>query len=179
MIEYYELSPTVTGDARNAARRGGHPYDFRYVMRDPGRIQDPPELSWTWIAPFAFPDWVLTVDTIRVFSPRMAEIVRAHLGPRDQIQWLTGTVTTPDGTAHPHQIPHFLDYPDIYDQDATDWGPSGLPIRWVLSRPKLDGLHFFARPGAAGPFLAHHTLHHALQAAGITGITANPARITG
>lgn len=178
MIEYYELSPTVTGDARNAASRRSHTHEFRYAMRKPERIDDPPELSWTWEAPFASPDWVLTNDTIRVFSPRMTDIVRAHLGPRDQVQWLEGVVIGPDGIPRHHEVPHFLTYPDIYDMDATDWGPSGLPIRWYLSRPKLDGLHFFARSRSAGPFLAHYTLHDALRDAGITGITAVPARVT-
>lgn len=178
MIEYYELGPTHSMDARNAARRRSHPHEFRYTMRKPGPIEDPPELSWTWEAPFPLPDWVLTNDTVRVFSPRMADIVRVHLGPRDQIQWLKGTVITADGIAFEHEVPHFLAYPDIYDIEATDWGPSGLPIRWVLSRPKLDGLHFFARARNAGPFLVHHVLHDALRDAGITGITATPAPIT-
>lgn len=55
-------------------------------------------------------------------------------------------------------------------------GPSGLPIRWVLSRARLDGLQFFARVGSAGPFIAHHSLVEALDRAGITGITVRPAR---
>lgn len=178
MTEYYELSPTHSVDARNAARAGDHPHGFRYLMRDAGFIADVPELSWTWVAPFPFPDWVLTNDTIRVFSPRMADVVRAHLGPRDRVQWLHGTVITPDGQAHSHEVPHFPEHPDIYDMEATTWGPSGLPIRWVLARHKLDGLHFFARERSAGPVIAHHSLVDALQRAGITGITAKPARIT-
>ena len=102
MTEYYELSPTHSMDARNAARAGGNPYSFSYVLEDPGLIVDPPELSWTWVAPFPFPDWVLTNDMIRVLSPRMADVVGAHLGPRDQVQWLHGTVITPErGAALP------------------------------------------------------------------------------
>src|SRR5690606_12263080 len=131
---------------------------FRYRLRKPGPITDPPELSWDWIAPFPFPDWVLTDDVIRVFSTRMAEVVRANLGPRDEVQWLEGTIVTPDGTAHRHEIPHFLSYPDVLDREATTWGPSGLPIRWVLSRPKLAGLRFFAREGAAGPVIVDDTM---------------------
>lgn len=179
MTEYYDLSPNHSADARVAARRRAHSYAFSYVLEDRGPIADPPELSWDWVAPFPFPDWVLANDTIRVFSPRMAEVVRANLGPRDEVQWLEGTVVTPDGTTHRHEIPHFLSYPDVLDQEATTWGPSGLPIRWVLSRPKLAGLRFFAREGAAGPVIVDDTMLTALQAAGLTGFTATPARITG
>ena len=71
-----------------------------------------------------------------------------------------------------------MDLPDIYDADATDWGPSGSPIRWFLAREKLEGLHFFARARSAGPFLAHHSLVDALVSAGISGFTAVPARVT-
>jgi hypothetical protein len=177
MTEYHDLSPTHTGDPRNAARVRSHPYRFSYRLEETLSITDPPTLSWNWEAPYPFPDWVLTADTIRVFSPRMADVIRAHLGPRDEIQWLEGTVVLPDGTAHPHEVPHFLSYPDVLDSDATTWGPSGLPIRWVLSRSKLAGLRLFAREGSAGPVVVDDVMLTALQAASLTGFTATPARI--
>lgn len=106
----------------------------------------------------------------------MADIIRAHLGPQDRVQWLLATVRTPDGQVHAYEVPHFLSYPDVYDVDATDWGPSGLPIRWVLSRAKLDGLHFFARAEASGTVIVAELLLNALRDAGVTGLDVRPVR---
>ncbi len=179
MTDYFDLSPTMTGDAKRLAFVGAHRgLLFREVMRRPGPVEDPPTLSWTWALAERLPDWVPTVDSLPAFSPRMADVVRDHLGPRDQIQWLNGVVINSDAQHLPQEIPHFLDYPDLYDEDATTWGPSGLPIRWVLSRPKLHGLRFFARYGSSGSILVDTTMLRALQSAGLTGFTTRPARIT-
>jgi hypothetical protein len=80
--------------------------------------------------------------------------------------------------SHPYEVPHFLEYPDMHDEEATEWGPTGLPVCWVLSRPKLEGLHFFARPNAAGPVIVVDTLLDAMQGAGLTGLDIRTVRIT-
>ena len=180
MTDYFEVSQRHSSDARMIARviapRG--PY-LHERFHDPSPIRDAPAISWSWDAPASLDDFCPTTTPGRVFSPRMAELVRAHLGPRDRVEWLPASVLTPDGVAHPYEVPHFLHYPDMYDDEATEWGPSGLPIRWVLSRPKLAGLHFFARPRAAGPVIVDEALLTAMQDAGLTGLDIRTVRITG
>lgn len=180
MTDYFEIAQRDTGDARMIARSVAPPglYIFER-FHDPHPIADAPDLVWSWDAPAPLRDWCPAIGRARVFSPRMAELVRAHLGPRDRVEWLAATVLTPDGLAHPYEVPHFLHYPDMYDDGATEWGPSGLPIRWVLSRPKLAGLHFFARPRAAGPVIVDEALLTAMQDAGLTGLDIRTVRITG
>ena len=180
MADYFEIAQMDTGDARMIARviTPAGPYLYER-FHDPSPIEDSPELSWSWDAPAQLRDWCPAIARARLFSPRMAGLVRAHAGPRDRVQWLAASVLTPDGVAHPYEVPHFLEYPDMYDEEATDWGPSGLPIRWVLSRPKLTGLHFFARPRAAGPVIVADTLLTAMQDAELTGLDIRPARLTG
>lgn len=180
MTDYFEVAQQDSDDARTIARVLGHDSRvFRQRSRAPGVIEHPPALSWSWSAPAPLMDWVPTVDSVRAFSPRMADLIRRHLGPRDRVQWLPGTVITADGVDHPYEVPHFPEYPDMYDDEATELGPSGLPIRWVLSRSKLEGLHFFARPRAAGPVLVVDTLLDAMQAAMLTGLDIRAVRITG
>ncbi len=179
MTDYFEIAQQDSADARMIARSIAHRgMRFHAVLDRPEPIARPPALSWSWNAPAPLTDWVPAVDSVRVFSPRMADLVREHLGSRDEVEWLPASVVTSDGVVHPHEVPHFLAYPDMYDDEATEWGPSGLPTRWVLSRPTLDGLHFFARPRAAGPVIIADVLLGAMEHARLTGFDIRSVRMT-
>ncbi len=182
MTDIFEVTTPTTGDGRRLARSATHRGVEIFEHWDRTEPFDPvPELSWRWDAPFPLDDLVPTTDSVRVMSPRMAGVVRSVASEADlaRVQWLQGTVVTADEVEHPVEVPHFLEYPDVYDEAATDWGPSGLPIRWVLSRPKVEGLQFFARTRSSGSFLVSEQLRDALVEAGITGMDIRRARATG
>lgn len=61
-------------------------------FHDPSPITDGPEISWAWDAPAPLVDWCPTTTPGRAFSPRITELVREHLVPRDKVQWLPVTV---------------------------------------------------------------------------------------
>ena len=84
----------------------------------------------------------------------------------------------PDESTLPYYVMHFPDwYDDLYDPATTTWGPSGLPIRWVLSRAKLHGHHVFTLPELSKIVIVTGDVLTALRKAGLTGIEATPARI--
>ncbi len=101
-----------------------------------------PELRWYAEGGVAL-DWTMTINGMRVVSDRMKSILASQAGPRDEIQWLPVTVTTTDGADHPYWIPHFPVWHDVLDRENTTFGPSGSPIKYVLSLSKLDGLNVF------------------------------------
>lgn len=180
MTDYREIAQHNTGDARMLADLVSPPGTYIYTrLNDPAPVSDGPELVWSWVAPARLRDWCPAVTGTRLFSHRMADVVRAHLGPLDAVQWLPATVLTPDGTAHPYEVPHFLEYPDIYDGVATEWGPSGLPTRWALSRAKLEGRHFVARWRSAGTAIISEVMRTALIEAEVTGVDVRSVRISG
>lgn len=121
-------------------------------------------------------DWVGTADMTRLVSPRVRTILDDHLGQRDEIQWLPATLTMPTGELLPYWVMHFPVFYDVL-HSSTNWGPSGLPIRWVLDRAKLDGHHVFIVPKLNDITIVTGEVLAALTDAGLTGIGVERARI--
>ncbi|NTW41066.1 MAG: hypothetical protein HGA44_14530 [Cellulomonadaceae bacterium] len=143
-----------------------------------GPIDDDLGLAWTWTGENEPPDLVRTVDRIRVFSARTREVIDAHLGRADQVQWLPCELQVGGNTADGGwAVPHFPVVFDVLSEELTTWGPSGLPIRWVLSKNKCQGHSVFALHGVQGQTIVAEPLLAALLEAGITGIAAEPARV--
>jgi len=180
MTEYYEIAQHDTGHAGMVARKVSPTGPFiRERFYDPAPIVEGPEIIWSWDAPAPMRDWCPAITRTPVFSRRMADVVRTHIGPLDAVEWVAATVLTPDGATHKYEMPHFLEYPDIYDELATEWGPSGLPTRWVLSREKLQGRHFVARWRSAGTVIISEVMRTALIEAEVTGVDVRSVRISG
>lgn len=74
-------------------------------------------------------------------------------------------------------MPHFPGERDILDQEWTQWGPSGLPIRWFLSAPKIEGISVTERPNVAGHLIVNGDVMRALRRAKLTGYRAMRARV--
>ncbi|UZN02682.1 hypothetical protein [Cellulomonas sp. S1-8] len=112
----------------------------------------------------------------RLVSPSVRTILEDCLGERDAIQWLPATLTMPAGEHLPYWVMHF---PVFYDllHSSTNWGPSGLPIRWVLDRAKLDGHRVFIVPELNDITIVTDDVLAALNDAGLTGIGSERARI--
>ncbi|WP_150118070.1 hypothetical protein [Cellulomonas sp. B6] len=155
--------------------------DWQFLDRlvfEPGLVQDPPQLAWSWPLDGPAEDWIGTADMTRLVSPAVREVLDAHLGGADRIQWLDATVQMPDGSALPYFVMHFPDWhDDLYDEASTTWGPGGLPIRWVLSRAKLKDHRVFALPNLSKIVIVSGDVVDALKDAGLTGIAVTPARV--
>lgn len=92
-----------TPDKGRIARRLATPAFFSEQIRfNQGRIRDVPALSWLWIRETPPPDRVPTVDSARLVSTPIKDVLEANLGPADEIQWLPATVQREsDGTVLP------------------------------------------------------------------------------
>lgn len=172
--DIYVLRPSLTGQL---AKEVGPPdWEFDARLTREGQITDPPELAWRWLDEAPVQDWARTTDMARLVSPRMRAVLEDHLGERDVIQWLPATLTTPTGEDLPYWVMHFPVFHDVL-HSSTNWGPSGLPIRWVLDRAKLDGHHVFIVPKLNNIIIVTGKVLVALVDAGLTGFSVERARI--
>jgi len=174
---YLQLTPTP--DSGVGPAHGENPFKFRFRLKEGGTIVDPPALRWQWRGSGAeLPDWPFTTDMIRAVSPRVREVFERLRAPSDGIQWLPGTISTTDGGVHEYWVPHFIDQDaGVLDQTHTVWGPSGLPILWVLAHRQLLAHDILVVPGVSSTIVVSETVHSALRDIAATGITAKPARV--
>ncbi|GAA3614125.1 hypothetical protein GCM10022223_32960 [Kineosporia mesophila] len=179
MSIFYEITTELTGQYLMPPKGppgSQDPDRFVYrLMFEPGRIENVPALQYD--APDnVLPDWPAAVNGLRLVSPRCRQILQDQAGPNDDIQWLPVTVTTPDGQQHPYWAPHFPVWHDILDEEHTNIGPSGIPIRWVIATRKLEGHNIFTVPQVSRSTLMRASVLNAMKEAGITGYEAEPAR---
>lgn len=169
---WYELAPR---DDRLVRRLGEHGrFNYR-LMFEQGRVDEWPDLRWSSDEDVPR-DWLWPIDSFRLVSPRVREVFEQNAGKRDDIQRIPGTVVTNDGVEHPYLVPHFPTWHDVLDPEETTWGPSGSPMRWVLSCAKLDGLSVFIVPGTVDPVIVSPAVLEGLRLIGATGFDAKPAR---
>ncbi|MGY4644591.1 hypothetical protein [Cellulomonas sp. URHB0016] len=174
MTTYYTVTSHGDGPANQYAKYdAGHVFLQR--LRQPGVIAEPSVTEFAWGAPNTPPDWPLTLT--RLFSERMAEIVDAYLSPLDKVQWLPAVVVGADGYRADYRIPHFTERPDVLDRDASTWGPSGQPIRWVLDLARTAGRTFFPSHAYGSNVIVDDTMLAAFRAAELTGLDVDRARI--
>jgi hypothetical protein len=166
-----------------------------------GRVNDWPQVNWFWMRSKNLPpvpeqtgvpvppEWTWGVASGSLVAPRVRDILAAHAGPADDIQWIPCTITAA-GQDLPYYIPHFPTWHDILHDDLTDWTPrpgsagdnprswkhDHVPIRWVLDTNKLDGHHVFKRPKSTLSVIVTTPVLDALNDAQVTGFTATPAR---
>lgn len=172
MTSMYEIAPT------GAVARPLHDHDaFSHRLQfQPGRVEAWPDLRWS-VRTELGPDWVWTVDAIRLVSPTVRAVIEAEAGPRDDIQWLPATVVSARGTEQPYWVPHFPTWHDVLDHELTTWDPNQMPIRWVLSASKVVGLSVFVIPRSSLRVVASDAVVRALQHTRASGFSVEPARI--
>lgn len=176
MTSYYVLSPHI--EVFGLVYPPTHDSTFRYRLKsEEGPVVDPPVLTWARRKPGRPQEWAGTVDAIRLLSPLARHVLDEHAGPADDLQWLPATVTTLEGEALPYWVLHFPTWFDLLDEEYTNWGPSGLPMRWVLARAKLDGHAVFIVPQLSDIVIVTDRVLDALRESGVAGYIATPARI--
>ncbi len=175
--DFWVIGPTE--DAGLAGFVPAQPPAVKYRFIELGRIDAGWRLPFGWShrGDADLPDWLGTVHDIRLVSRRFREVVEPLLGEGDEIEWIDAPFTGFDGVEHEYFIPHFASTFDMYDETYTDWGPSGLPIRWVLSRAKLDRHALFAPFGVGVVMIARDDVATAMKNAGLRGIAYRPPRI--
>jgi hypothetical protein len=159
-----------------------------------GRVNSWPSIVWAWSpsepkGTLHPPEWTSGTITGSLVAPRVRDILAAHAGPADDIQWIPCTITAA-GQDLPYYIPHFPTWHDILHDDLTHWGaqpgtedcnptfwkPGHAPIRWVLDTNKLHGHHVFKRPKSTLSVIVTTPVLDALNDAQVTGFTATRAR---
>lgn len=172
---YYEIAPNEEyGGAKNLFD-SGQLREFKFRTKKPGKLSSWPDLRWE-LPGTDLPDVVWAARQVRLVSPLVRQVFIDLAGPRDAIQWIPSQVVDPAGTSYPYWVPHFHVHQDVLHEAYTNYGPSGLPIRWVLDRRKLDGLGVFVVPGLSAHYLIHERIGAALAEAGATGYTSERAR---
>lgn len=150
---------------------------FHHRLSHPGVIDSAPRLVWRCTGASEPTDWAATADRTRLFSPRLRELLDAYRSSADEIQWIDASLLTSEGEPLRYFVAHFPEHLDIYDVEATTWGPSGLPIRWVLSPQKIAVHHVFVPPSLYDVLIVSTTVADALRSAGITGLAFERARL--
>lgn len=90
---WYELSADAADDASLVAEPEGHDLELSRRLSKSGRIDGADVPAWRWRSTTRKPfDLVWTVDGVRLVSPRVRDVLEAHLGPKDEVQWLPGTL---------------------------------------------------------------------------------------
>ncbi|GIG41945.1 hypothetical protein [Cellulomonas phragmiteti] len=151
-IPFWELSADDASGPDHVAAPDGHSRSDVRVVASEGFIDPWPTLAWRWESASASPfDILFAIDGVRLYSPRVRDVIDARLGTADDVQWLPATVRTPAGDAHPYWVPHLVTHHDVLHDQASTWGPDRIPIRHVYSLTKLTGHAFttYAIPGRA------------------------------
>jgi len=167
--EHVEITAIVQSDPRRVAMPL-HPRATTRRLRAPGLLNETPNLEWSWGSPEQVGDLVMTADGIRLVSSRVRDVFDTHLGADDEIQWLPGIITRSDGTVMTHWVPHFPVHHDLLNRELSTFGPSGLPILYVLSEVKLARHAVTALPGNPLTTIIAAPVADALVDLGATGI---------
>lgn len=139
--QWYELSAEASNDASLIAEPEGHDHERSRRLSEPGRIDDTDVPTWRWLSTTRDPfDLVWTVDTVRLVSPRVRDVLEARLGPKDEVQWLPGVLRHGGGEPLTYWTPHFPVHHDVLDEELTERDPRlGTPGRYFYSPAKLAG----------------------------------------
>lgn len=100
-IPFWELSADDAVGPDQLAVADGHSYNDARAVTSEGAIDSWHDLASAWKSASTPPhDVLLAVDTVPLYSPRVSDVIDAHLGPADHVPWLPATVRTPDGDEH-------------------------------------------------------------------------------
>jgi hypothetical protein len=172
---YFEIAPNDEYGNANNLFDAQELRAFSFRLDDPDPLETWPDLRWQ-LPDNRCPDVVWALVAVRLVSPLVKEVFTDLAGPRDVIQWLPATAVDRDGREHPYWVPHFPVHEDVLDERHTNYGPGGLPIRWVLASRKLEGLGVFTIPRLSMRYVIHERIGAALAEAGATGYTSERAR---
>jgi hypothetical protein len=196
--QWYELSAEASKDASLIAEPEGHDHELSRRLSEPGRIDETDVPAWRWLSTTRKPfDLIWTVDTVRLVSPRVRDVLESHLGPKDEVQWLPGTLRHGDGEGVTYWTPHFPVHHDVLDEEITERDSRhGTPGRYFYSPAKLAGhgmttWHTPARDVEAYGRVVHMpsliaaltvvvnaAIARDLRAADVTGARLTPAPVT-
>src|SRR3954452_5628636 len=111
-----------------------------------------------------------------LMSMQLRAILEAEAGPRDRLSWIDCTVVC-GGTRLEYAIPVDLAPPPLFDLEQTDFGPSGIPMRWALQSAGLEGRHVVKGPKLHSGLAVAQGIREAVLNAGLVGVEWLPARV--
>lgn len=107
---------------------------------------------------------------VRLCSPALRDVLDAHRGPDDAIEWLPVSVRDPGGALHPYWALHPLSYPDVLDPERTMIGPDGDPMRPVVDLRRVTTERVFA-VRRSGWLFVEDSVRKAIGKSRCTGVT--------
>jgi len=147
------------------------------INYEEGPVSQWPDVRWIWSEESPLPDWPNALGPYRLVSPRVREVLDAHLGPADAVQWIPSTVHhEKSGEDLEFWLLHFPIWFDVL-HESTTWGPSGLPIRWIIDPAKLTGHRVVTVPQLIHPVIVDSEVLDALHASGAYGFHVAHARV--
>lgn len=184
MADFYQLMTDMSESGQPLASYSDHSSESREELRSSiaARRALPGVTRLTWeyqtIDPSRLPDWIGLLPDMIAISSRMKDLLDARRAEADQLGWITAEIELPTRARVERWIPLFGGDPDVLDAEATHWGRSGLPIRWYLAASKVSGRRAFSLPGRTSHMIVSSEILTALREQGMTGFTAQPARMT-
>ncbi|MGN8551652.1 UNVERIFIED_CONTAM: hypothetical protein OHV15_03585 [Microbacterium sp. SLM126] len=176
MTDYFELIPAdFLGTANLLDPLRGSVTGKLMVASGPVEFDEP--LHWQLTNKRPATDWLMGLMPTILLTERFRAVLDANVGPRDHIQWIESEVKLLDDTTAPYWTPHFPHPVDVLDEARTQWGPSGAPMRWFLSRGKLDQVRVTKVPMTGLSFVVDAETLSDLQRERLTGFQALQARI--
>lgn len=178
MTEYYTLSSTfdfIGPKLLDRERVRGNLAGA--TLRTLGRFEIEEPIHWRVERDRPVTDWILGASPARMLSTRFRGILDANLGTEDEIQWIASEVEMLDGTIKDYWSPHFPHPRDVLDEVLTQWGPSGLPMLWILSREKMRGVRV-TNAGMPATLVVDSAIRDELLQERLTGFEMTLSRIT-
>lgn len=146
------------------------------MMLTRGRLDLPEPFRWRLETGPLGVDWIECGLAV-LLSERLRGVLETNLGPEDEIQWIASEVEHGDGTVAPYWSAHFPHLRDVLDEERTDRGPSGVPMRWCLSRAKLTGIRVTAVPMSGSMLVVDEEVVRQMMTHGIVGVRYSRAPI--
>jgi hypothetical protein len=112
-----------------------------------------------------------------LMSAQLRAILEAEAGPADCLSWIDCAVVCGE-TSFVYAVPVDLAPPPLFDLAQTDFGPSGIPMRWALQSVGLEGRHVVKVPKLHSGLVVTQRIREAVVDAGLVGVEWLTAHVT-
>ena len=160
-------------DSATSRACGDDNFDRDRLLAEPGRVEDWPGLPLSLEG--AALDYLPNNVGVRLCSTRLRDVVEAVRDRDDSMQWLSVSVTDPDGTVLPYWALHFVRHPEVLHEERTIRARGDFVVKPVVDSTRAARHQLFAFPGATTRMIVSQRARDAIVDAGCTGVVFEPA----
>jgi hypothetical protein len=171
----FTISAHSTGEWVTPPHRSRELLVYPLTLEPEGVVEPRVPEGFVWqAAREVLPDFLSCLDAARLVSDRVREVVEPF--DTGEVMWLPAHVRAGDGSMLRYWLVHYPRLRDVFDPQATTYGPGG-PLRWVVDIARVQNTPVFMVPGTSlETFLVHPVVKDALVAAGVTGMHVRRTR---